>query len=28
VISSGVVRPLPESSRVPPKDGGTIRRAG
>jgi hypothetical protein len=28
VISSGVVRPLPESSRVPPKDGGSIRRAG
>ncbi|HEX7106045.1 MAG TPA: FHA domain-containing protein [Acidothermaceae bacterium] len=28
VISSGVVRPLPESTRVPPKDGGPIRRAG
>jgi DNA-binding CsgD family transcriptional regulator len=29
VISSGVVRPLPESARMPPpKDGGAIRRAG
>lgn len=28
VISSGVVRPLPESNRAPAKEGGPIRRAG
>jgi DNA-binding CsgD family transcriptional regulator len=28
VISSGVVRPLPENTKTPAKDGGPIRRAG